>query len=78
MTADSTFLTDDEVRRLTGRRYANAQFKRLALIGIPAVPDADGRPIVLRLAAEARMGAPAERKRTGPDWSAMNAPHPKA
>lgn len=45
---EPTFLTHEEIKRLTGRVKYRSQFTALAAAGIPATPDADGKPIVSR------------------------------
>lgn len=45
---EQTFLTHEEIQRLTGRKRYQSQFIALARAGIPATPDADGKPVVCR------------------------------
>jgi len=67
MTRDeNTYLTEAEIQRLTGRRYPKVQAKVLAENGWTISLDADGRPLVLRAAHDARMGMPQKAARRGP------------
>jgi len=73
-------LTSDEIRTITGRTKYKYQIRHFReVLKIEAVPDADGRPIVLRSAYEARMGAPStvtqapRRRRGSPNWAALDA-----
>lgn len=45
---EQPFLTHEEIKRLTGRTKYQLQFMTLAAAGIPATPDADGKPVVSR------------------------------
>ncbi len=70
------FLSTDELRKLTGRVRNSAQLRWLCANGFAALQDADGRPLVLKSAVEARMGAPMSKsvdRRKEPDWGALNA-----
>ncbi len=66
------FLSDAEVRELTGRQRYHAQRRILAQMGIEFRPRPDGRPMVLRGHVEGMMGARAERRPPEPDWGAMD------
>lgn len=52
-----TYLTENEIARLTGRRYAKYQRQSLAERGWKFEVDADGRPLVLRQQHDERLGA---------------------
>lgn len=52
-----TYLTEDEIARLTGRKYAKLQRQVLADRGWKFEVDADGRPLVLRQLHDERLGA---------------------
>ena len=70
------FLSADELRKLTGRMKHSAQLCWLRTNGFVALQDADGRPLVLRAAVEARMGAPIgahDHHQQEPNWSALDA-----
>ena len=60
-----TFLTQEEVEYLTGRRVKAKQAEILRRMGVPFFLNAGGRPIVTRVAIEGRGGA-AELSR--PKW----------
>lgn len=72
-------LTAEEIKAITGRVKYKCQIRHFReVLQIEAVPDADGRPIVLRAAYEARMGAPIHsqtprRKGGAPNWAALDA-----
>jgi len=70
-------LSPDDVYALTKRRRHSAQFRVLNALGIPARPDGDGAPIVLRSAVEAVLGVPGDsRERAAePDWEALERPN---
>lgn len=71
-------LTMEEVYALTKRKRYSAQFRVLNALGIPARPDGDGVPIVLRSAVETVLGLKNSRsestKRTEPDFSSLDKP----
>lgn len=70
------YLTPTEIRELTGRTRYKAQLRQLAKQGIPAVRDADGRPLVLRTVRDSIMAASpttAKQRANGPRWDKM--PH---
>lgn len=70
-----TFLDDAELKRLTGRIRAPAQFRILQERGIPAILDGNGKPIVLRSAIEDKMGGkPRNTKKSmqTPNWDALD------
>lgn len=57
MTRDvDTYLTEAEIRRLTGRVYQKVQCRVLAAQGWPFSVDGDGKPLVLRKAHDERLG----------------------
>lgn len=63
--SDDTYLSADELERLTGKKYGKAQCKVLAARGWVFEPGDDGRPIVLRAYHDQRLGlkGPAKRRR---------------
>lgn len=64
---EETYLTIAEIERLTGRIYAPAQRRVLALNGWTFVPDGDGLPLVLRAVHDQRFGLDRKAaKRRGP------------
>ena len=50
MNTTDTFLTDEELVRLTARKVKNKQIESLRRMGIPFFINACGRPIVARTA----------------------------
>lgn len=50
MNEADTFLTDEEVRRLTARKLKTKQIESLRRMGIPFFVNAIGRPVVTRVA----------------------------
>lgn len=48
------FLTGDEVRQLTGRKFRSAQINALRKMGVPFFQNATGRAMVARAAIEGR------------------------
>ena len=67
MTRDEdTYLTEPEIRRLTGRVYPKHQCKVLAEQNWPFSPDGDGKPLVLRAAHDERLGLKTVGRRRGP------------
>ena len=48
----TTFLSQEEIERVTGRKYAPAQKRVIARNAIRFTVDAAGRPIVLRASME--------------------------
>lgn len=54
----SLFLTDDELKTLTGRRYKSRQIEALRSMALPFWVNAAGRPIVARATIEGRQSAP--------------------
>ena len=60
-----TFLTVDEVHRLTGKRRHKAQARTLSALGIRFILAATGEPLV-RQADLDEHGKPAQRR--GPRW----------
>lgn len=63
-----TFLTDDEVAHLTGKRRASAQVRALLAMGIGFERRPDGSPVVLRSAIEPSNDTPG--KVVEPQWDA--------
>lgn len=54
----STFLTNDEIATLTGRKIKSKQIEHLRQRGIAYYVDATGHPVVLRSAIEGKNSAP--------------------
>lgn len=54
----SLFLTEDELRTLTGRGRKSAQLAQLRLMGIPFRVNAAGKPVVTRAAVEGQSMQP--------------------
>ena len=68
--ASDTFLTGEEVRRLTGRSRRALQAAALRASGIPFTVDALGWPVVVRAAVVGRVAAapaPAKPRAWSPD-----------
>jgi hypothetical protein len=65
-----TFLTPQDVIRLTGRRKYKAQQKKLRQLGIRFQPAANGEPLILKEWLDE--GGKAARNR-GPRWDLVNA-----
>lgn len=61
-----TFLTPEEVRRITGKKYAPAQRRVLMERGIRFTPDGDGKPVVMRAHVERRLLGYVETTEAGP------------
>lgn len=75
----SNCLTADEVYEVTHRTRPSAQLRSLRAMGIEARLRADNTVLVLRSAVEAKLGpAPAKRRATEPNWSALDAPQKTA
>jgi len=67
------FLTDDDLRTLTGRARPSAQLRWLSANGYRHAVAADGRPVVLRAEVEARLSSGSKTaRRTRPDFTALN------
>lgn len=66
-TADSTFLPQDDVATLTGRKNRKLQGIALKKMGIPFWVNAIGKPVVARAAVEGRKEAPRPKTWTMPD-----------
>ena len=65
--SSDTYLTEAEIRALTGRKYPKVQARILAELGWTFQPDGDGRPLVLRAYHDARLGmAPKTARRRAP------------
>jgi len=74
MTRDEdTYLSADEIRRITRRTYAKAQCKMLSELGWPFQPDGEGRPLVLRAVHDERMGLKSTTKRRRPRLEGLSA-----
>lgn len=58
------FLTDDDLRRLTGKKWRSKQIAVLRRMGVPFRVNAAGVPIVARAAIEGR----AEAHQPAPRW----------
>lgn len=70
------YLTPEELYELTRRVKHKAQLRQLAKQGIPAITDADGRPLVLRAVRDSIMAGStttAKQRANGPRWDKM--PH---
>lgn len=69
------FLTDEELKQLTGRQRAHAQRTVLNALGIQHKVRPDGSLVVLRSHVEKELGGVSgpgkAKKRTEPDWSAI-------
>lgn len=50
----ATFLEDDEIARLTGRKMKGLQIETLRHMGIPFFVNATGHPVVTRSAVEGK------------------------
>ena len=57
----NAFLSDEEVRRLTGRTFKALQCANLRQIDVPFFVNAAGRPVVARSAVEGRNVGPASK-----------------
>lgn len=58
----ATFLTQEEVRELTGRTHKSLQITALAKMGLPFFVNPAGRAVVTRVAIEGRAAAPPPKK----------------
>lgn len=54
------FLTETELRDLTGRKLKSRQVEALARMGVPYLLNAAGRPVVCRAHLEGRTDPPPE------------------
>jgi hypothetical protein len=54
---DPLFLTDDQLRQLTGRKVRRCQIDALRSMGIPFRVNASGKPVVCRSAVEGKQSA---------------------
>lgn len=52
--SDDVFLTDEQIKRLTGRGFKSLQIEWLRESGIPFRVNATGHPVVTRAAVEGR------------------------
>jgi hypothetical protein len=66
-----TFLTEEELRHITGRRRYRAQIRALACMGIGYVVRPDGRPIVTRRALEMSVSGSDRDVAAEPDFSSL-------
>jgi hypothetical protein len=66
-----TFLTEEELRHITGRRRYGAQIRALACMGIGYVVRPDGRPIVTRRALERSVSGSDRDVTAEPDFSSL-------
>ncbi|WP_070281748.1 DUF4224 domain-containing protein [Janthinobacterium sp. MP5059B] len=60
-TANSTFLSMDDIYALTGRKMKTKQIEALRKMGLPFWVNAIGRPVVTVAAVEGRKEAPREK-----------------
>jgi Domain of unknown function (DUF4224) len=67
----SLFLTEDEMRTLTGRGRKSAQLAQLRLMGIPFHVNAAGKPVVTRTAVEGQSMQPS----MSGNWRSSVIPH---
>jgi hypothetical protein len=65
------FLTQADLVQLTGRKRKSDQRRWLIKRGYPFELTADGRPVVLRAAVEARFGVRVRAHNT-PNWEALD------
>lgn len=74
----TTWLTPDEVFELTAAKRWGAQCQRLAVMGIPFLPNAVGRPLVER-AVVLKSPTPTmpARKKAEPYWGPLEGPQKK-
>ncbi len=56
MAAQSYFLSDDDLQRITCKVQKGAQVRKLREMGIPFEPDAEGKPLVARAFMDQRFG----------------------
>jgi hypothetical protein len=68
-----TYLTEAEIQRLTGRKYAKVQARVLARQGWQFTLDGDGKPLVLRRAHDERLGVKGPPRRRRPRLEALAA-----
>lgn len=66
------FLTEPDLRRLTGLKRPSAQIRWLQERGWPHEVDCAGRPVVARAEMERRMTGLAPARTPEPDWSALS------
>jgi hypothetical protein len=66
-----TFLTEEELRHITGRRRYSAQIRALTHMGIGHVVRPDGRPIVTRRSLEISLSGSAYDRTAEPDFSSL-------
>lgn len=65
-----TWLTNDEVIELTDKKRWSAQCRALSAMGVSFMPNAAGRPLVLR--ADIIKLKSAKQKRREPDFSSLD------
>jgi hypothetical protein len=66
-----TFLTEEELRHVTGRRRYRAQIRALARMGIAHIVRPDGRPIVTRQSLEVSVSGAGSDRTGEPDFSSL-------
>jgi len=66
-----TFLTEEELRHITGRRRYRAQIRALTCMGIGYVVRPDGRPIVTRRSREMSVSGSERERAAEPDFSSL-------
>ena len=66
-----TFLTEEELRHITGRRRYSAQVRALTRMGIGHVVRPDGRPIVTRRSLDMSLSGSAYDRTAEPDFSSL-------
>jgi len=66
-----TFLTEDELRHITGKRRHCAQIRALAGMGIGYIVRPDGRPIVTRRALDVSVSGSRMETTDEPDFSSL-------
>ena len=67
----NTFLTEEELRHVTGRRRCRAQIRALARMGIAHIVRPDGRPIVTRQSLEVSVNGARSDRSGEPDFSSL-------
>jgi len=65
-----TWLSNEEIIELTDKKRWSAQCRALASMGVPFLPNAAGRPLVLR--TEVIKAKSAKQKRREPDFSGLD------
>lgn len=62
MIASNTFLSEEDLRALTGRKQPRRQVEALRTMAVPFYVNAIGHPVVARSTIEGRPGSAAEHK----------------